>query len=131
MWRNNGETELYTYLPDSSGNTAAQLRVPSSHRNPDFGFSVGRGLSRFTPGQWVTVSERIKLNDVGQSNGEVEVRLNGQTVVHVRGLQLRTSGESKHQGLHFQTFFGGGSPIWASAKDQKAWFADVSGAIVN
>ena len=107
MWRTNGQSELYTYLLDTEANTNAQLRVPSSHRNPDFGFSVGRGLVSFPRGQWVTVSERIKLNDIGASNGEIEVRMDGQIVIHVSGLSLRTSGESKHQGLHFQTFFGG------------------------
>ena len=31
--------------------------------------SVGRGSFGFDTGRWVTVAQRIKLNDVGQSNG--------------------------------------------------------------
>ena len=30
---------------------------------------VGRGSFGFDTGRWVTVAQRIKLNDVGQSNG--------------------------------------------------------------
>jgi len=65
----------------------------------------------------------------------------------VKGLIYRVNSASKVQGAHFETFFGGKVLIWliihflehtaghtddwASPKDQRAWFANVSGAILG
>lgn len=66
-----GQGELYTYLPPTDNNTSLLLAIPpKSIRNPDYGFSVGRGSFNFTAGAWNTVSERVRLNDVGVENGE-------------------------------------------------------------
>jgi hypothetical protein len=43
--------------------------------------------------------------------GEVEVFIDGISVINVKGLILRTSDESCCKGLHFQTFFGGTHPV--------------------
>ena len=59
----------------------------------------------------------------------------------------RENADSKVRGAHFQTFFGGTALIrlvvnflnkpagqtedWASSKDQRAWFANVSDAILG
>ena len=45
------------------------LEIPLSHKNPDFGFSVGRGAFSFPKGVWTTVAERVKLNTIGQADG--------------------------------------------------------------
>ena len=81
--------------------------------------------------------------------GELEFWFNGHSVIRVGGLTLRVSADSLIKGMHFQTFFGGkpsnpylvhehlltlmpgSTSDWASPIDQKAWFADVSGAIIN
>ncbi|KAI0061853.1 polysaccharide lyase family 14 protein [Artomyces pyxidatus] len=132
MWRANGLGELYAYLPLDPTNTARLLAVPPfSHQNPDYGFSVGRGAWRFTSGKWIKVATRIKMNDVGQENGEVEVYIDGESVIRIEGLVLRDDPASYVQGLHFQTFFGGHSADWASPKDQRAWFTSVSGAVIR
>ena len=84
------------------------------------------------------------------SLGEITLYIAGSPVISVDGLSLRTSEEVKFMGMHFQTFFGGAfvrQPIivhfdcdwdwlghtgdWASSKDQRAWFADVTGVIVE
>ncbi|EKM53798.1 polysaccharide lyase family 14 protein [Phanerochaete carnosa HHB-10118-sp] len=133
MWRQGGKSELYAYIPLNDTNTAALLNVPQSHRNPDYGFSVGRGLWTFAPGHWTVVAERVRMNTVGHADGEIEVFIDGQSVLHATGLILRDTdaAESSVQGLHFQTFFGGSSEEWACPKDQKAWFTNVSGAILR
>lgn len=61
------------------------------------------------------------------------MRIDGKLVLHATGLVLRTdeSPDGRVQGLHFQTFFGGHSPEWASPKNQRAWFANISGAITK
>ncbi|OBZ65906.1 hypothetical protein A0H81_14112 [Grifola frondosa] len=134
MWRENGAGELYAYLPHIESNTARMIGVPPrSIQHADYGFSVGRGAWRFTPGKWSTIAQRVKMNDVGHANAEIEVCVDGVSVILVTGLILRTEEgpDSRVQGLHFQTFFGGNSTDWASPKDQKAWFANISGAILE
>lgn len=131
MWRKSGEGEVYTYLPLTSTNEKVQLAVPGTVGNPEFGISVGRGAYSFAPGEWVTVLERMKLNDVGKNNGEIRLFVNGEPAITLYGVSMRTSEESVFQGMHFQTFFGGGTSDWASPKTQKAYFADVSGAVIK
>ena len=123
--------ELYAYVPKNDANIAALRAVPPrSIQHPDYGFSVGRGAWTFVPGKWTTVAERVKMNTVGQANGtrrlykrrdagldssctrptgEVEVFIDGQSVIKVTGLMLRDTEArtSCAQGLHVETFFGG------------------------
>ena len=83
-------------------------------------------------------------------SGEITLYIDGSPVISIDGLSLRTSEEGKMMGMHFQTFFGGAfvrrsiiinfdldgdwlghTGDWASSKDQRAWFADVTGVIVE
>ena len=68
--REAGAGELYAYVPLNDANAAALQAVPSSHRNPDYGFSVGRGLWTFEAGKWTTVAERVKMNTAGVADGQ-------------------------------------------------------------
>jgi hypothetical protein len=91
-------------------NATQQLKVPPlSVENSDYGFSVGRGAFNFKQavGNWVTVAIRVRLNDIGVDNGEIEVWIDGCSVISVDGLALRSSTSSVLRGMHFQTFFGG------------------------
>ncbi|TDL16632.1 hypothetical protein BD410DRAFT_731150 [Rickenella mellea] len=131
MWRSEGKGELYAYVPLDDDNIKTLSKIPPySHRNPDYGFSVGRGSFIFPSGRWTTITQRVRLNNVGRSDAEIEIRVNGEAVINASGLRLRSSSESIMQGIHFQTFFGGNKADWASPKDQKAWFAHVSGAVI-
>jgi hypothetical protein len=112
MWRGEGAGELYTYLPPFTDQRYAanekQCNVaPMSDCNPTYGASVGRGAFHFTAGAWTTVSQRVKLNDVGQANGELELFVNGVSVTKVDGLILRARATGKMRGIQAQTFFGG------------------------
>jgi len=136
MWRTNGAGELYTYLPsyenpDFEANEKLCHVAPTSDCNPTYGASVGRGAFSFKSGQWNTVSQRVRLNDVGQSNGELELFFNGKSVINVEGLKFRSSAEGRFRGLQAQTFFGGSKPEFASPKTQNSWFSDFSVAITK
>ncbi|KAI0090833.1 hypothetical protein BDY19DRAFT_905074 [Irpex rosettiformis] len=134
MWRQGGQGELYTYLPNNPANTASLRSIPpKSIQHPDYGFSVGRGAWTFQPGRWTAVAERVKVNTIGNADGEIEVFIDGRSVILAKGLILRDeeAPDSHVQGLHFQTFFGGHLPEWASPKDQNAWFTSISGAILD
>ncbi len=68
--RPNGAGEIYTYFPLTEGNEAAILRVPGSRKNPDYGFSVGRGAFTWPVGRWVDVALRVKLNEMNKQDGQ-------------------------------------------------------------
>lgn len=53
------------------------------------------------------MSQRVRLNDVGVANGELELYVAGQSVIKVMGLILRDSEEGRIRGIQMQTFFGG------------------------
>ncbi|GAW03324.1 polysaccharide lyase family 14 protein [Lentinula edodes] len=132
MWRSKGAGELYIYLPLTAENKKRLLTVPPlSLENPDFGFSVGRGAFFIPVGRWVSIAIRVKLNAVGLDDGEIELWIDGASVISITGLSFSNSEKSRLKGMHFQTFFGGNKPDWASPKDQRAWFADVTGVIVG
>jgi hypothetical protein len=86
--------------------------------------------------------------------GELQLWINGKCVIHAKGLIFREDETSHIKGMHFQTFFGGARMLllfvvwqmitsfsyyhrsghesdWASPKDQRAWFSDVSGAVIR
>ncbi|KAF9453663.1 polysaccharide lyase family 14 protein, partial [Macrolepiota fuliginosa MF-IS2] len=132
MWRGEGAGELYTYLPPSFDANQKVCNVkPMSDCNPTYGASVGRGAFTFATGGWTTVSERIRLNDAGQTNGELELFVNGKSVINVGGLVLRDGASGKMRGIQMQTFFGGSSSDFATPKDQDVFFSDFSVAITE
>jgi hypothetical protein len=86
--------------------------------------------------------------------GEIELFVNGRSIILAKGLMLRKTSDSYAQGMHCQTFFGGKlaqvnvarrnlilcafcimnaghGEDWASPADQYIWFADISGAIIR
>jgi hypothetical protein len=136
MWRTDGAGELYTYLPPAdiprfSANKAICKVKPVSDCNPTYGASVGRGSFSFAAGKRTYVSQRVRLNDVNQANGEIELFADGKSVVNVSGLILRDSGDGRIRGLQMQTFFGGSTEDFASPQTQSAYFSDMSVAITE
>lgn len=113
MWRSEGDGELYTYLPPYTDERFAankkQCSFPNSKCNNIHGASIGRGSFKFQPGKWTTVSQRVKLNTVGQADGELELFVSGKSVINISGLILRDSSAGKMRGIQMQTFFGGES----------------------
>lgn len=108
MWREDGEGEFYTYLPPSYAANDNVCDVPPfSTCNPTYGASVGRGSFNWEAGKSTAVSMRVRLNDVGKQNGELQLWTNGESVINVGGLVLRDSAAGRIRGIQMQTFFGG------------------------
>jgi hypothetical protein len=136
MWRAEGNGEFYTYLPPyTNPQFAANEKVctvkPESICNPTYGASVGRGAFKFETGVWNHISERVRLNDAGQANGELELFFNGQSVINVSGLMLRDNDDGRIYGIQMQTFFGGSESSFASPVDTNSYFSDFSVAITQ
>jgi len=130
MWRTGGDGEFYTYLPTQEANNKV-CNLPGSYCHPVYGASIGRGAFKFATGAWTTVSERVRLNDVGQANGALQLFVNGQSVLNVEGLVLRDSGAGKIRGMQMQTFFGGSKDEFATPRDQEVFFSDFSVAVTQ
>lgn len=121
----------------------------------------------------MSVAIRVRLNAIGEEDGmpptasfrqltswlhvsgEIQLWIDGESVIYATGLTIRQSEGGRIRGMHFQTFFGGQSrsislafcslsvfsftkldfvghtPDWASPRDQKAWFADVTGVVIE
>jgi len=136
MWRTNGAGELYTYLPPHTepqfaANDATCNVPPYSTCDGDYGASVGRGAFSFTPGQRTTVSQRVRLNDDGQANGEIQVFVGGQSVIDLKNVILRQNGDGRIRGIQMQSFFGGHTEEWSSPHSQNSWFSDFTVAITE
>ena len=67
---------------------------------------MGRGAFSFTPGKRNTVAQRVKLNDAGKANGEMELFFEGKSVINVGGIIIRDTDAGRIRGIQFQTFFG-------------------------
>ncbi|KAG6876528.1 hypothetical protein C0992_012529 [Termitomyces sp. T32_za158] len=136
MWRGEAAGEFYTYLPPYTdarfaANEAQCNAVANSDCNPTYGASIGRGSFKFADGAWTTVTERVRLNDVGKANGELELFVNGKSIINLDGLILRDSSAGRIRGIQMQTFFGGHTSDFASPKTQNAYFSDFSVAITE
>jgi hypothetical protein len=107
MWRAGGAGEVYAYLPTSTVH----------------GTSLGRGRWTWPTGAWTSVEQHVRLNTPGQSDGLVQVWLNGTLVLEQDGLTFRTTPSLQIEGLFFSSFFGGGDASWATPRDQYADFA--------
>jgi hypothetical protein len=124
MWRDNGAGEFYGYLPSANKNASF---CKGGACNLKFGTSLGTGKWSYKPGVWTTVVERVKLNDVGKANGEVEVTVDGNSRFNVKGVTFRTKESGRIRGVMMHTFFGGSSkPDYQSPKDQEAYFNGFS-----
>ncbi|KAJ7639776.1 hypothetical protein DFH06DRAFT_1271797 [Mycena polygramma] len=136
MWRTDGAGELYTYLPDKKFGppftaNAKMCATNSAECNPTYGASLGRGNFTWATGKWTTVSQRVKLNTVGQADGELELFVGGKSVISVTGVAMTNKDSGAIQGMQMQTFFGGSNTTWASPLDQQVYFADFSVGILS
>ncbi|MEO1210526.1 MAG: polysaccharide lyase [Cyanobacteria bacterium J06638_20] len=110
MWREDGNGEVYAYLPTSE----------------NFGTSIGRGSWQFPPGEWITVEQEVILNQPGAADGRIRLWVDNALVVDASGLVFRTVDTLQIDGIFFSTFFGGNDLSWATPQDVYVDFADFT-----
>lgn len=120
MWRSGGNGEVYAYVPPKR--QTKEYSKCCTESNPSYGDSIQRGSFKFQTGKWNKIELCVKLNDVGKSNGSVELSHNGKKVIDVDCIMYRTSDDTKIQYCMFSTFFGGSTPDWAPSTPQYAKF---------
>ncbi|KAG8744011.1 hypothetical protein FRC10_010990 [Ceratobasidium sp. 414] len=129
MWRTAGDGELYAYLPSDAEST--NKANPNKTCDLGYGWSLGRGTWKWTPGTWQTIAQKITLNDVDKAHGPVETYLDSKNVHTINNVIIRTHKNAMPRSAMIQSFFGGSDGSWASPKDQQVYFANFSLAVLE
>ncbi|KAI9481607.1 MAG: hypothetical protein EXX96DRAFT_608284 [Benjaminiella poitrasii] len=125
MWRDEGEGEIYAYLPQSTQRSdLCDNKVNIC--NPDYGFSLGRGSFKFTTGKWISVRQTLTMNSPGKKNGQLTLHIGGRRVFTENKLVIRTNSSGRVVGIMFHTFFGGSDSTWKTPKTQQSYFKNFS-----
>ncbi|KAG7447391.1 uncharacterized protein BT62DRAFT_980379 [Guyanagaster necrorhizus] len=128
-FRTDGAGEIYTYLPLSFDANSNFCSNEGSECNPTYGTSVGHGAFSFKAGEGTTVSERVRLNDVGQENGELELLLAETASLALWASFLGTVKRSVRPGGLNDVV--GSTSDWPSPQDQSSYFSDFSVVITQ
>lgn len=80
-------------------------------------------LSTIRSNRWYEVTQRVRMNDVGQQNGVLQIWLNGDLVVDQQNLEFRKTNSLKIDHFYFSTFFGGGWS-WRTSSYTTCYFDD-------
>jgi hypothetical protein len=67
----------------------------------------GNPLSTISPGRWYCIEQRLKLNTPGQSDGILEVWIDGVKILSETALMFRKTDELKIEKIWFNYYFGG------------------------
>ena len=114
MWGNHRGLRLYLYHQDRPGKYGH-----------NFAFN---GIERFEKNRWSRVTERVKINDPGRKNAEIQFWVDGKSVVEVDKIALRGDVGSQTalvDRCYMTPFRGGNSQAWAVDRDTTLYFSDV------
>ncbi|KAF7729638.1 hypothetical protein EC973_004011 [Apophysomyces ossiformis] len=121
MWREAGAGEAYAYVPTDDN----LCKQPLVMCNSDYGITISRGLINFKKKQWTTLEIYIKVNDPSQSNGILQVWQDGSLRINQNALRYRTSNAIAVSSMMFSTFFGGGTPNYATPIDTYTYYKNI------
>lgn len=114
MWRTGGHAVLYLYHMDKPNTYGEDIDLIYPNNNKVV----------FQKGQWYQVAERVKINTGNNSDGEIDLWINGEPVLSLTGLRFVNNGD-KIDNLYFSTFHGGSGIDWAPGNDSYIWFDDI------
>jgi hypothetical protein len=114
MWRENGRAVLYLY----------HMKKPGKY-GEDYEFRNHSGEPVcFPKGEWVKLTQRVRVNSIGNSDGEVQIWFNEEEVLNIKGISF-VSNSDKVDALYFSTFHGGADTTWSPQNDCHIWFDDI------
>ena len=106
MWKNNGELIIYFYYVDMPGQYGENLSL---------NFSAEKE-------KWYKLTQRIKINDPGKTNGILEVWIDDKKVLSRNNIRFRIGEKGKIDSFYFSTFHGGNNKSWAPLNDSYLFF---------
>ena len=113
MWRKNGRAELYLYHMDKPDKYGERWYFEGSDGCEKY----------FQRGQWHNLIQRVKINDGNQSNGEVDVWMDGEQVLSIDELKFVTNNQGIDS-LYFSTFHGGNNSDWLPEREVYSYWDD-------
>ena len=113
MWREDGKATLYLYHMDQPGTYGEDVLLQGSNGEDKY----------FQRGQWHNLIQRVKVNDGSQSNGEIDVWMDGEQVLDMDHLKFMTDGGGIDTAF-FSSFHGGYGSDWWPEKNDNAYFDD-------
>ena len=114
-WMPDGQMGVYLYHPD----------------RPDELGELRGTFGVFKRQQWHSITQRVVMNSRGQSDGILEVWLDGHLVFTDNTMNWRTSGTFGADSFLYSAFYGGGSVDWAPTQTTYARIADISVSTTN
>jgi hypothetical protein len=111
-WTQNGGIISYMYIP---GIRKYGLEL---------GWAVDGNTSLIKPGQWSCLEMHYEMNTPGRNDGVAQGWFNGDLALHRSDLNFRSTNKLLIDNILFSTFFGGGTPDYASPRSQHADFDD-------
>ncbi|MEM7457766.1 MAG: polysaccharide lyase, partial [Planctomycetota bacterium] len=126
MWRTDGSSG--SSLPPEKANIVQYVYHPDQPGTfgEDFRWDDGQtgDWMEFESDRWYHLRHRVVMNTPGQSDGVIMAWLDGELVLVVDNIRFRDVSTLQIDQFYFSTFFGGGSSIWATTKDEYAFFDD-------
>lgn len=107
MWRKNGEAVIYLYHMNMQGKWGDDLALGDFH---------------FKPNTWHTLVQHIRVNDMQQSTGVLEVWIDGTKQLSRHNIQFRGQVQAVIDAFFFSTFHGGNTARWGPKHDSFAYF---------
>jgi hypothetical protein len=69
--------------------------------------------------------QRIKVNELGKANGELDVWINQQAVLSRKDIRFRGQKQALIDTFYFSTFHGGNTAKWGPKNDSYALFDNI------
>lgn len=133
VWHRNGGVAPYVYPQGGPGDQDAGVRAVTDVEkgmhlfNPDDKDDASQWPLRLVTNAWNDIELFCKLNTPGKRDGVVELAVNGtrKRLDNFRYLVGSARGRNATiNGVHIQTFFGGGDNSYAPPRKTHSWFAD-------
>ena len=132
-WRTDGSSG--SQLASDKANIVQYLYHPDQPTNfgEDFRWDDGPSgqWQEFESGRWYQLRHQVVMNTPGQHDGIVKAWLDGVQVLDLDNIRFRDTPDLQIDSMYFSTFFGGGSSIWATTKDEVAFFDDFRITVID
>lgn len=99
MWVEQGKLVPYLYY----------VGMPAERKFGDF---WPMGISA-KPGEWMQITQQVRLNSPGKKNGIYAVWVNGRPVTRRTDMEWRWGNKGQIDTFYFSTYYGGNTPDWA------------------
>ena len=113
MWGENGRARLYLYHMDKPTKWGENFWFQGSDGNDKY----------FQRGQWHNLVQRVRINDGNQSNGEIDVWMDGDRVLDLNELRFVNNNRGI-DALMFSTFHGGSTNEWLPERTVYSYWDD-------